>query len=103
MKNSAMTSNRDSFEIGNAGQLNCATVEEYISLYLDGELDSDISENISFHVEGCGTCSSLIDDLRNILEIAKTLNGTPIPSAVSTRLRNALKEQVGFSSSKGEN
>lgn len=98
-----MTSNRDSFEIGNTGQLNCASVEEYLSLYLDGELDSGISENISFHVEECTTCSSLIEDLRNILEIAKTLNSASIPSEVSSRLRHALKEQVGFDSSKGEN
>ncbi len=101
MKNSAMTSNRESFEFGNTGQLNCATVEEYLSLYLDKELDSEISESILLHVEGCTTCSSLIYDLRNILEIAKTLNSAPIPPEVSSRLRQALKEQVGFDSSKG--
>ena len=80
--------------------LSCAEVEELIDSYIDAEMSPPMAARFEHHLECCEYCSSLVSDCQHIVSMAKTLSETPIPPMVSMRLREALRERVGYDSKK---
>ncbi len=75
--------------------LKCSDVEELLDSFIDGELSPAQTSRFEHHVEHCECCRILVSDCRQLLEVARSLAETPIPSDVSERLREALRERVG--------
>jgi predicted anti-sigma-YlaC factor YlaD len=44
--------------------LDCRTVSDHVSAFLDGELDADMWRRIVAHVAGCGGCHRYVDQVR---------------------------------------
>lgn len=78
--------------------LSCSDVKALSSLLLDGALVPVLLERVEAHIEQCDPCTELINELKFLLTQAKSLADRPMPKDSRTRLRAALKEQVGFQS-----
>ena len=76
--------------------VNCRDVEDLVGPYLDGDLDLQLQDRFDAHLNDCGSCKLLVDDLQMIIGTAQTLNDRPVPAEVSRRLRAALSERLGI-------
>ncbi|MCC6221570.1 MAG: zf-HC2 domain-containing protein [Deltaproteobacteria bacterium] len=76
--------------------LKCSDVEDLLDCYLDNEMIPLLRERFNSHLVSCAECRDLVSDCSHIVEVAKTLDDVPIPSEVSLRLRQALREELGY-------
>jgi predicted anti-sigma-YlaC factor YlaD len=44
--------------------LDCRTVSDHVSVFLDGELDADMCRRIVAHLAGCEGCHRYVDQVR---------------------------------------
>ncbi len=84
-------------------ELDCSHVERLANYFVDGELTEVLKPRFEKHVHGCEQCRELVQDLRDLLSLAKSLQEERIPRDVSLRLREALKARVGHDLSVGTN
>ena len=75
--------------------MSCDSVEKNASLYLDDELNAQDKSAFEKHISRCELCAEMVDDLRLILEAAKTLREQSMPTGVKSRLREFLSQEVG--------
>ncbi|MFN8389018.1 MAG: zf-HC2 domain-containing protein [Bdellovibrionota bacterium] len=75
--------------------LGCSEIEELLDSYIDGEMPLGMVGRFEQHVHQCDACNSLVEDCQHIVEMAKSLAEVKVPEGVRSRLRAALKEQVG--------
>lgn len=88
--------NNDQFPYLELSKLSCEDVEVLIDCYVDGEMLPGLKERFDVHLAECDQCSCLVSDCKYIVSLARTLGDTPVPPEVSSRLRQTLREQVGF-------
>ena len=74
----------------------CSDIEELLDFYLDGELLPQLEEKFQTHLLECELCEELAHDCRHLVTLARSLNDAPMPEEVQSRLREALKREVGF-------
>ena len=79
-------------------RIGCREVEELIDEYIDGEMAQPLVSRVEQHLSSCEGCRGIVDHCRMVVDTAKTLASDPIPAAVSSRLRAALRERVGYES-----
>lgn len=70
--------------------LTCDDVVKYLSAYLDGELDNDLSVAATAHLATCERCQVVLDSTQRILLLGKGQSARVIPAA----RREALFERV---------
>ena len=80
--------------------LSCGEVEELIDSYIDSEMSPPHAARFEQHLERCEYCRALVSDCQHIVSMAKTLSEAPMPPGVSMRLREALRDRVGYDSQK---
>lgn len=72
--------------------MRCAQIKEWISDYIDGDLDHSRSTVLEQHLEECRECRNWLNDLRTIKQTACCLDN-PVPSSgweiIQTRLEGA--------------
>ena len=78
--------------------IECKHVWDYISDYLDGTLDPEISKQVQKHLEHCELCSAILDSTRNILILTADDRVFELPLGFSKRLHARLDEEIGSSS-----
>jgi hypothetical protein len=78
-------------------RLRCADIESLLDLYLDRQLIPSLLPKFEEHIQECAPCHSLVHDCQHIVQIAKTLDDPPLPLSIRTRLREVLREKVGYS------
>jgi anti-sigma factor RsiW len=70
-----------------------AALEDRLSEYLDDELPSDERATIERHLEGCASCASTLDELRRVVDIARSLPraepGEQLWQGVKAQMREA--------------
>lgn len=77
-------------------RLGCQEIEQLVDAYVDGELPDILRERFDGHRSECLECNSLVFDIEQIVQLAKTLDDEPLPIEIGARLRQKLKETVGF-------
>ena len=75
--------------------MSCNSAEKKANLYLDDELNAQDKGLLEKHISSCELCHDLVDELRFVVEAAKSLNEKPIPREVKSRLREFLSQEVG--------
>ena len=78
--------------------LDCAHVEEQLDSYIDAELSPVMVSRFEQHIAECDHCRTLVEDCKQISKMARSLADTEVPPLVRLRLRQALKERVGYES-----
>ncbi|MFP4213343.1 MAG: anti-sigma factor family protein [Desulfohalobiaceae bacterium] len=69
----------------------CLKYAEYISQYLDGELDQGLSHNILEHLQACENCRHCLQSLQQTIQLLQ--QKTPreqVPEDIRSRLRQRL-------------
>ena len=72
--------------------MNCQDCQEFISHYLDGELDEITSSAVSAHLSMCDECVGLFDDFRRYRELRQGEQTLTLPntSAMWCRIKNVI-------------
>jgi predicted anti-sigma-YlaC factor YlaD len=71
-------------------KIDCRHVWDYISAYIDGDVDALLRVEIDRHLEHCEICSAVLDSTRNIVVLIADERVFEIPRGFSERLHRRL-------------
>jgi anti-sigma factor RsiW len=71
-------------------KIDCRHVWDYISDYIDGEVEPGLRLEIDHHLEHCEICSAVMDSARNMLVLMADDRVFEIPAGYSERLHERL-------------
>ncbi len=78
----------------------CAKIEVGLSGYLDGELTQQEAQQIEVHLDTCGNCRRILDELREVREAARRLEirqpGKSEWMAMETHILQRVTRRVGW-------
>jgi predicted anti-sigma-YlaC factor YlaD len=66
--------------------MNCATVEELASDYLEGALNEAQASSVALHLQSCAACAELFADIGEVLSAAKVFPVYEPPPWLATRI-----------------
>ena len=69
----------------------CAAALASISAYLDGELDAVACQVIERHCRDCGSCTTLIEGLRETIGLCREAGSLPLPETVRQRAKASIE------------
>lgn len=72
-------------------RIDCQHVWEYISAYIDGDVDADLRAQIDKHLETCEICSAVLDSTRNVVVLVADERMFELPAGFSARLHARLE------------
>jgi anti-sigma factor RsiW len=78
-------------------RIDCKHVWEYISAYIDGEVDPDLRAHIDRHLETCEICSAVLDSTRNLVVLMADDRVFELPSGFSNRLHGRIDRALDLS------
>jgi hypothetical protein len=79
--------------------MKCRYSEHEIALFVEGDLNEPVLQDIQAHLPGCDACSGLVEELRESQSIFKALRQESVSGAALGRVRNrVLAEVAGVSS-----
>ena len=74
-------------------QDDCRKILEQVELYLDGELDPALRDQIHAHLEACGPCMDHSDFQRHLKELLRSRCGCDeVPADLLERIRATYAE-----------
>lgn len=71
-------------------KIDCKHVWDYISAYIDGDVDTLLRAEIDRHLEHCEICSAVLDSTRNLVVLIADDRVFEIPNGFSERLHRRL-------------
>jgi len=74
-------------------------VWEYISAYIDGEVDVELRARIDKHLETCEICSAVLDSTRNVVVLIADDRVFELPAGYSKRLHERIDRELESSGS----
>jgi len=74
-------------------RIDCKHVWQYISAYIDGEVDAELRERIERHLETCEICSAVLDSTRNVIILVADERVFELPAGFSKRLHERLDKE----------
>lgn len=74
-------------------RIDCKHVWQYISAYIDGEVDPELRARIERHLETCEICSAVLDSTRNVIVLVADDRVFELPAGFSARLHERLDEE----------
>lgn len=75
-------------------RIECQHVWQYISAYIDDELDAEVRERIERHLETCEICSAVLDSTRNVIVLIADERVFELPMGFSKRLHDRLDKEL---------
>jgi hypothetical protein len=73
--------------------MNCDQFSESISALADGSLPASERPRVEVHLQACGECRELLEDLKGLRAQARTFETLPLPDALWPRLAARLRDQ----------
>jgi anti-sigma factor RsiW len=74
-------------------RIDCKHVWQYISAYIDDELDAELRARIERHLETCEICSAVLDSTRNVIVLIADDRVFELPAGFSQRLHDRLNKE----------
>ena len=74
-------------------RIDCKHVWQYISAYIDHEVEAELRENIERHLETCEICSAVLDSTRNVIVLMADDRVFELPAGFSDRLHARLDKE----------
>ena len=78
-------------------RLDCKHVWQYISAYIEGDVDSALRAEIDKHLETCEICSAVLDSTRNVDILIADNRVFELPAGYSQRLHERIKRELAES------
>jgi anti-sigma factor RsiW len=72
--------------------MNCTSVRNLLSAYLDSELPGSEMQQVRAHLEGCAACRAECDGLREVKSLLRRLPPCCAPEGMEQRLKAALRQ-----------
>jgi anti-sigma factor RsiW len=73
--------------------MKCEELLAALNAYIDGEIDPQLCEELSRHLEGCDPCKVVVDTIRKTVTIYKGETEYEIPAQVHARLHECLRKK----------
>lgn len=70
----------------------CLEFFKKLSDYIDRELDEATCQKIEQHLKACTPCHACLETLKATTGLCRRLKETPVPSALSDRLKKMVRE-----------
>ncbi len=74
--------------------MNCEQCQNLISIYLDNELEANVSMNVQTHLSLCVECAKVCEDFAMILDFCETEDILPNSKALWCRINNIIESDV---------
>jgi Putative zinc-finger len=74
--------------------VNCEQVWREISNYLDGDVDATLRTAMQEHFQTCQQCKSVLEGMRNVVQLYGDERMIDVPSGYSRRLEHRLRRSV---------
>jgi len=74
-------------------RIDCKHVWQYISAYIENDLDAGLRARIERHLETCEICSAVLDSTRNVIVLVADDRVFELPAGFSERLHERLDEE----------
>jgi len=74
-------------------RIECKHVWQYISAYIENDLDAELRARIERHLETCEICSAVLDSTRNVIVLVADDQVFELPAGVSERLHERLDKE----------
>lgn len=78
-------------------RLDCKHVWQYISAYIEGDVDSALRAEIDKHLETCEICSAVLDSTRNVVILMADDRVFELPAGYSQRLHERIERELAQS------
>jgi anti-sigma factor RsiW len=75
-------------------RIDCKHVWDYISAYIEGEVDAELRAEIDQHLETCEICSAVLDSTRNVVVLVADDRVFELPAGFSERLHERLEKEL---------
>jgi anti-sigma factor (TIGR02949 family) len=75
-------------------RIDCKHVWEYISAYIDGEVDAELRARIDKHLETCEICSAVLDSTRNVVVLVADERVFEVPAGFSARVHARIDAEL---------
>lgn len=79
-------------------RIDCKHVWDYISAYIDGEVDAALRAEIDRHLETCELCSAILDSTRNVVVLIVDDRVFELPAGFSDRLHARMDRELDLDS-----
>ena len=71
--------------------MDCKKMLEELNLYIDGELERELCQQLEAHLKGCDQCRIVLDTTTKTIEFYRDHTPIELPSAVKDRLHASLR------------
>ena len=69
----------------------CLEYIKELNDYIDGELDTDLCEEIEKHIGHCNNCRIMVDNLKQTVTLCREGKAEKLPETLENKLNNLLK------------
>ena len=76
-------------------RIDCKHVWQYISAYIEGDVDAVLRAEIDRHLETCEICSAVLDSTRNVVVLLADDRVFELPLEFSRRLHERIDRELG--------
>ncbi|HDZ62807.1 MAG TPA: hypothetical protein ENH40_06660, partial [Nitrospirae bacterium] len=73
--------------------MECKSIKEQISAYIDNELSADEREGVDEHLHGCTDCTLYLDDLKRTIAYSKGLEQVEPPAWLTQKVMTRIREE----------
>ena len=80
-------------------RIECNHVWDYISAYIDGDVDEKLRAEIDEHLETCEICSAILDSTRNVVVLVADDRVFELPADFSKRLHERIDKEIELTGS----
>lgn len=77
-------------------RVDCKHVWQYISAYIDGDVDASLRAEIDRHLETCEVCSAVLDSTRNVVVLMADERVFELPAGFADRLHQRLDQELAL-------
>jgi anti-sigma factor RsiW len=78
-------------------RIDCKHVWEYISAYIDGDVEAELRAEIDRHLETCEICCAVLDSTRNVVVLLADDRVFELPAGFADRLHARLDHELALS------
>jgi RNA polymerase sigma-70 factor (ECF subfamily) len=71
--------------------MDCKRILEELNLYIDGELEKELCEELEAHLLGCDGCRIVLDTTQKTIRFYRDQTPMELPDSVRNRLHQALR------------
>ena len=75
-------------------RIDCQHVWDYISAYIDNDVDATVRADIDRHLETCEICSAVLDSTRNVVILVADDRVFELPAGFSSRLHAHIDREL---------